>query len=86
MRLYNVIGIVASVDGGRLNRKAGMALLWSLAKHFHLPFSEGAFRGNFLVHSFRPLATSLYADGGALSNREDNSEIQWSDSKDSSEN
>jgi hypothetical protein len=68
MGLYNVIGIVAAVDGGRLKQNAGGFLLWSAAKFFGFPFSEGAFCANFEAHSARPLATRLplYDEGGTL--------------------
>ena len=74
MVLYKVIGIVASAEGGRWQRKAGAALLlvWSAAKLFGFPLSEGAFCGKSAAHSLRPVAmrSPLYAEGGARWSRE----------------
>jgi hypothetical protein len=78
MELYNVIGIVASVDGGRLKRNAGTALLWSAAKFFSFPFSGGTFCGNLAADSSRPLAME-YAEGGALLSREEG-DSKWQSS------
>ena len=80
MVLYKVIGIVASAEGGRWQRKAGAALLlvWSAAKSFGFPLSEGAFCGKSAAQSLRPVAmrSPLYAEGGARWSRESSSESQ----------
>jgi len=61
--IATALPIVASVDGGRLKRNAGTALLWSAANFFSFPFSEGTFRGKLAAHSSQSLE---YTEGGAL--------------------